>query len=154
MAVFAGPLLLGYAEMARRTGRGLTAIWPELPADAWPVLFAPGPLANLVDLPRLMLLEFGALLALPLLLPRRVADRGGGCRLAVAVDLRRRRAVRLCDVSQHILVQRFRSQDHAVGAGLRGAACLACFLARAGAIRRTLEHLGADRPGRAGSRWA
>ncbi len=72
MAVFAGPLLLGYAEMARRTGRGLTAIWPELPADAWPVLFAPGPLANLVDLPRLMLLEFGALLALPLLLPRRV----------------------------------------------------------------------------------
>ncbi|MCA9242596.1 MAG: hypothetical protein KDA32_01475 [Phycisphaerales bacterium] len=71
MAVFAGPLLLGFAEMSRRAGKGLSADWPPLHADAWPVLTAPGPLANLIDLPRLLIVEFGALAILPLLLTRR-----------------------------------------------------------------------------------
>jgi len=54
------PQLAGYAEMSSRYESNLTTTWP---ANSWALpgrLVAPGPLANLLDLPWRLLLEFGA----------------------------------------------------------------------------------------------
>lgn len=77
------PSLLGYIEMARRhTQGGLTWRWDAHASHAWLGRFAPpGVLANLLDLPWWLAIEFGPLLILPLLVSRAswrriVADRG------------------------------------------------------------------------------
>ncbi len=66
------PLLVGYAEMSRRHHKGLTLDWPR-PDDALlGRLVEPGVLANLLDLPWRLLVEFGPLVVLPVLLPGRI----------------------------------------------------------------------------------
>jgi len=68
--VMAAPSLSGYAEMSQRHGKSLTWEWPY----AWHAflgkLAPPGIVANLLDLPWFLTLEFGPLLIFPLLLPR------------------------------------------------------------------------------------
>ena len=65
------PALLGYAEMSRRLGKGLTLVWDEHQSHALLGRFvSPGVLANLLDLPWVLAIELGALVVLPLLLPR------------------------------------------------------------------------------------
>lgn len=71
MLVISLPSLAGYLEMSRRHGKGLTFDWPYQQRAVLGRLVPPGPLANLLDLPWVLTLEFGPLLILPLLLPRR-----------------------------------------------------------------------------------
>lgn len=76
------PTLLGYAEMSRRHGRGLTAAWPHHENAILGKAVPPGPLANLLDLPWVLLIDLGPLLVLPILAGGRVwrrawQDRGG-----------------------------------------------------------------------------
>lgn len=62
------PQLLGYAEVSRRHGRGLTFEWPYS-TTAFLGRWAPaGPLANLLDLPWWLLIELGPLALFPCLL--------------------------------------------------------------------------------------
>jgi len=64
----AAPIVLGYTEMSARHGKGLTLIWPYS-RNAWLGRFVPpGPLANLLDAPWVLVVEFGAMLLFPLLL--------------------------------------------------------------------------------------
>jgi len=90
MAALAAPSLLGYAEMSRRIGKGLTLAWPYQ-WHAWLGRFAPpGVLANLLDLPWVLTLELGPTLLLPLCLPRawwRRAWRDAGLRLLMMCAL-------------------------------------------------------------------
>jgi hypothetical protein len=72
MLAAAAPSLLGYLEMARRHGKGLTTRWPYQPNALLGKLAPPGVLANLLDLPWVLALEFGPLLLFPLLLPGRI----------------------------------------------------------------------------------
>ncbi len=67
------PILRGYMEMSARHGKGLTVHWPYS-SNAWlGKLVPPGPAANLLDLPWILVIEFGALLLFPLILvPRSV----------------------------------------------------------------------------------
>jgi len=58
--------------MSRRFGKSLTMEWPRHGNAFFGKLVAPGPLANLLDLPWILALEMGPLLLFPLLLPRRV----------------------------------------------------------------------------------
>lgn len=69
----AAPIVLSYMEMSARHGKGLTTEWPYS-RNAWlGRLVAPGPLANLLDLPWTLPTEFGAMLLFPLLLvPRAI----------------------------------------------------------------------------------
>jgi len=66
------PSLLGYLEMSHRHGKGLTAAWPYQEHALLGKLAPPGVVANLLDLPWVLVLEFGPLLLFPLLVPRRV----------------------------------------------------------------------------------
>ncbi len=84
------PSLLGYAEMSRRLGKSLTTEWPH----QWHALLGrfvpPGVLANLLDLPWVLLVELGAALLLPLLLPRsawKLAWSDPGLRLLIIAAL-------------------------------------------------------------------
>ncbi len=54
------PQLHGYLEMSRRYGESLTAEWPRNSAALPGRLLPAGPLANLLDLPWMLLLEYGA----------------------------------------------------------------------------------------------
>jgi hypothetical protein len=67
IALLGGALMLpqarGYLEMAERYPRGLTASWPRMPFAVFGWLVPPGPLANWLDAPWLLLIEF----ALPFL---------------------------------------------------------------------------------------
>ncbi len=67
--VLSAPSLLGYAEMSRRLGKGLTTLWPHQSHALLGRLVQPGILANLLDLPWLLALELGPLVLFPLLLP-------------------------------------------------------------------------------------
>ncbi|MBU0638856.1 MAG: hypothetical protein KKB50_08325, partial [Planctomycetes bacterium] len=71
MLAVAWPSLQGYAEMSRRQEKGLTVEWPYQSHALLGRLAPPGALANLLDLPWVLLLELGPLLILPLLAPRR-----------------------------------------------------------------------------------
>jgi hypothetical protein len=78
----AAPSLLGFAEMSARLGKSLTFAWPHQSHALLGQFLPPGVLANLIDLPWILLIEFGPLLVLPLLLPRTMwrrawDDRGG-----------------------------------------------------------------------------
>ncbi len=66
------PSLLGYLEMSRRHAKGLTADWPYQTHALLGKLVPPGVIANLLDLPWLLALEFGPLLLFPILVPRRI----------------------------------------------------------------------------------
>lgn len=66
------PSLRGYLEMSHRHEKGLTTQWPYQSKALLGKLAPPGVLANLLDLPWVLALEFGPLLLFPLLLPRRV----------------------------------------------------------------------------------
>lgn len=66
------PQCLGYAEMSRRHGQGLTTEWPYASTALFGRLVPPGVWANLLDLPGWLLLELGPLALFPLLLPRAV----------------------------------------------------------------------------------
>ncbi len=70
LAAVTAPTLLGYLEMSRRIGKGLTMQWPRQSHALLGRLTEPGPLANLLDLPWVLSLEFGPVLLLPLCLPR------------------------------------------------------------------------------------
>ena len=72
MVVVSLPQLDGYLEMSQRHGKGLTAEWPYQRNAYFGRLAPPGVLANLLDLPWVLLLEFGPLLVFPLLVSRRV----------------------------------------------------------------------------------
>jgi hypothetical protein len=72
MLAIALPSLRGYLEMAQRHGKGLTMQWPYQSHALLGKLAPPGVLANLLDLPWVLAIEFGPLLLFPLLLPRRV----------------------------------------------------------------------------------
>jgi hypothetical protein len=65
------PSLQGYLEMSRRHVKGLTTDWPVQSHAVLGRLAPPGVLANLLDLPWVLMLELGPLLILPLLAPRR-----------------------------------------------------------------------------------
>lgn len=69
------PSLLGYSEMSRRIGKGLTTEWPHQWNALLGRLVSPGIFANLLDLPWVLLLELGPLILFPLLLPRRIWKR-------------------------------------------------------------------------------
>ncbi|MFQ5806508.1 MAG: hypothetical protein ACE5I3_08665 [Phycisphaerae bacterium] len=75
MLAMALPSVLGYLEMAHRHGKALTAKWPYQRDALLGKLAPPGVLANLLDLPWMLALEFGPLLLLPVLLPRRIWQR-------------------------------------------------------------------------------
>jgi hypothetical protein len=64
------PTLRGYLEMSHRHGKSLTTCWPQQSHALLGRIAPPGVLANLLDLPWTLLIEFGPLLVLPLLLPR------------------------------------------------------------------------------------
>lgn len=64
------PSLAGYAETSRRHGKSLTLEWPHQQHALLGRFAPPGPLANLLDLPWVIVIEFGALAILPLLRPR------------------------------------------------------------------------------------
>ncbi|MBI5865385.1 MAG: hypothetical protein HZB38_12930 [Planctomycetes bacterium] len=65
------PSLRGYIETSQRHGKGLTIEWTVHQSHALlGRLVAPGPLANLLDLPWVLFFELGPLLLFPLLLPR------------------------------------------------------------------------------------
>ena len=72
MLVLALPSLLGYLEMSRRYGKGLTAEWPYQSHALLGKLVPPGVIANLLDLPWVLAIEFGPLVLFPILLPRRI----------------------------------------------------------------------------------
>jgi hypothetical protein len=72
MAAISLPTLRGYIETSRRHGKSLTTEWPHQSHALLGQLAPPGVLANLLDLPWLLLIEFGPLIVLPLLLPRTV----------------------------------------------------------------------------------
>lgn len=65
------PTIGGYMAMSRRLGESLTTDWPRQSHALLGRLLPPGPLANLLDLPWIVLVEFGALAVLPALLSRR-----------------------------------------------------------------------------------
>jgi len=58
-AAWAMPLTLGYLDMASRHGGGLTTSWPANTYSLLGRLVRPGVLANLLDLPTTLLLEYG-----------------------------------------------------------------------------------------------
>jgi hypothetical protein len=62
------PVIQGYRDMSERHGKSLTAQWPYQEHALLGRLVPPGPLANLLDLPWVMLLEFGPLAVLPWML--------------------------------------------------------------------------------------
>lgn len=64
------PTLRGYLEMSHRHGKSLTTDWTHQSHALLGRIAPPGVLANLLDLPWLLLIEFGPLVVLPLLLPR------------------------------------------------------------------------------------
>ena len=66
------PSLLGYLEMSHRHGKSLSWQWPYQSNALLGKLAPPGVLANLLDLPWVLVLELGPLLLFPLLLPRRL----------------------------------------------------------------------------------
>jgi len=68
-AALALPQVLGYAEMARRYEGGLTMQWPRYNYALLGRLLPPGPIANLVDLPWMFLLEYGLRFVACLLVP-------------------------------------------------------------------------------------
>lgn len=57
--VLGWPLVAGYWEMAGRYGGGLTWRWPENPAATLGRLVPPGPLANVLELPTLAVVDLG-----------------------------------------------------------------------------------------------
>jgi hypothetical protein len=59
-ALLMAPQLSGYWEMSARYGDNLTTTWPRNSFALLGKLVSPGPLANLLDLPIMLLLEFGA----------------------------------------------------------------------------------------------
>lgn len=71
MVAAALPSLLGYLEMSQRHTRGLTTQWPHQSHALLGKLAPAGVLANLLDLPWVLMLELGPLLLFPLLAPRR-----------------------------------------------------------------------------------
>lgn len=71
MLAAASPSLRGYAEMSLRQEKGLTVEWQYQSHALLGRLAPPGVLANLLDLPWVLVLELGPLLILPLLAPRR-----------------------------------------------------------------------------------
>lgn len=71
-AAAAAPLLSGYLDMSRRLGSSLTFSWPHQSNAVLGRLVPAGVIANLLDLPWVLVLECGALIVLPLLAPRRV----------------------------------------------------------------------------------
>lgn len=84
MLACAWPSLAGYREMSQRFGKSLTTEWSHQAHALLGHYVAPGPLANLLDLPWLLLIELGALIVFPLLLPGgvwRLAWRDRGVRL-------------------------------------------------------------------------
>ena len=75
MLALSFPSLAGYAEMSRRIGKGLTFEWPYQAHALLGRLAPPGVIANLLDLPWVLVLEFGPALLLPLFLPRALRRR-------------------------------------------------------------------------------
>lgn len=76
--------LAGYQEMSHRFGKSLTTEWPYHKLAFLGRLVPPGVLANLLDYPWMLVIEFGALLVFPLLLTRAMwhsAWRDAGLRL-------------------------------------------------------------------------
>ncbi|MFQ6048133.1 MAG: hypothetical protein ACE5K7_02085 [Phycisphaerae bacterium] len=65
--LLAGPLLLGYYRMSLRFGATFSTQWPRFNYALLGRLVEPGILANLLDLPWILLLEFGARFVLCLL---------------------------------------------------------------------------------------
>ncbi len=82
------PQVLGYAEMAGRHEDGLTTDWPRYNYALLGRLVSPGPVANLLDLPWMLLLEYGLRFACCFLVAaafyRRVWRDAGLCLLAVS----------------------------------------------------------------------
>ena len=74
MLALAAPLILpqlaGYREMKQRVGSGFTPAWERLPQALLGRLTPPGPLANLLDAPWLLLVDFGLPMIALLLLSR------------------------------------------------------------------------------------
>lgn len=71
MLLAALPLLRDYAEVSRRHGKGLTTVWEGHSWNSVLGWLAPaGPLANALDYPWVLLVEFGPLLIVPLLMPK------------------------------------------------------------------------------------
>ncbi len=68
--IFALPSMLGYLRTAGTLGKSLTLGWPHQERALLGQFLPAGLLANLADLPWVLLLEFGPLLVLPMLLPR------------------------------------------------------------------------------------
>jgi hypothetical protein len=84
MLALSWPSLAGYSEMAQRQQVGLTTRWPRASTALLGKLAPPGILANLLDYPWVLVIEFGPLLLFPVLLPRHVwrrAWRDAGLRL-------------------------------------------------------------------------
>ncbi len=71
-AAVCAPSLWGYAQMSQRLGKSLTAAWPYQQFALLGRLVRPGALANLLDLPWVLLVELGPLAVFPLLAPRAV----------------------------------------------------------------------------------
>ncbi len=70
MICASSPIWIRYQDVARSHGKSLTLDWPERQEHAILGRFLPpGVLANLADLPWVLLLEMGPLLILPLMLP-------------------------------------------------------------------------------------
>jgi len=65
------PTIAGYMNMSRRLGQSLTTDWPQQSNALLGRWVEPGPFANLLDLPWIVLVEFGALAVLPLMVTRR-----------------------------------------------------------------------------------
>ena len=90
MLLLALPSIAGYMETSRRHGKGLTLEWPYQQNAILGRLAPAGPLANLLDLPWLLIIELGALAVFPLLRPvelLRRAWRDRGLRLLVLSSL-------------------------------------------------------------------
>jgi len=70
MLIISLPSLMGYAEMSARHGRSLTSQWDARHnLSVLGRLAAPGVLANVLDYPMILALEYGAKIVLPLMLP-------------------------------------------------------------------------------------
>lgn len=65
------PTIRGYMMMSQRLGQSLTTDWPHQSNAVLGRLVAPGLLANVLDLPWIVLVEFGALIVFPILVTRR-----------------------------------------------------------------------------------
>lgn len=71
MIFVSSPIWIRYQDVARSHGKSLTLEWPERQQHAlFGKFMPPGVLANIADLPWVLLLEMGPLLILPLLLSR------------------------------------------------------------------------------------